>query len=89
MRRSTVIRLTLLPLLATATLANAQGAPGDTYAGPPGGLEERELSPPGLTPPTEPCVEGDNRDDCRRGGHSTGFVTVRGGFGGYFWSGGG
>jgi hypothetical protein len=45
------------------------------------------LAPPGLTAPIEPCVADDPRPECPHGGMMHG--TVRGGFGGYFWSGGG
>ena len=89
MRRSTVIRLTLLPLLATATLANAQSAPPEPDLSPPGMMEPHEISPPGLTPPIEPCNDNDPRQECQRHYGGGGFHTVRGGFGGYFWSGGG
>ncbi len=92
MRRSSVIRLSLLPLLASATIVNAQGAPGsepDPAQGPPGMMEPRELSPPGLTAPAQPCPEGESRPDCTQTRYIGSYWTVRGGFGGYFWTGGG
>ena len=98
MRRSTVVQLTLLPMLAVAAVAAA-----DT--GPPG-MTEPVLSPPGMTPTVDECqLDPDNLrcdpsyfetdvadciadpDDpaCQVGVGS----VVRGGFGGYFWTAGG
>jgi hypothetical protein len=62
MRRSSVVRLTLLPILATAAVASAQSAPDPSSPsgppvfvsaspddGPPGAAQP-ELEPPGMTP---------------------------------------
>jgi hypothetical protein len=79
MRRTATIRLTLLPILASAAMARAQPA-------------EPRLSPPGMTPPSRdldepPCVvDDDPRDECR--GHTSTVVSYAGihfgGFGHYF-----
>jgi hypothetical protein len=93
MRRTQAIRLTLLPLLASATMARAQSA---QTSGPPGMTEPR-LSPPGMTVPRgdldePPCVvDDDPRPECREhpgtvAGHSAIHV---GGFGHYFGGRGG
>ena len=98
-RRSLVVRLTLLPMLATAAVAAADDAPPtvpasaidqlppafDTTLSPPG-MTEPVLSPPGLTPPLA-CADEPDWDahpECNvRGG------VIYGGFGHYFWIGGG
>jgi hypothetical protein len=87
MRRSSVVQLTLLPILATAAVAVAQ--PSITDNPPPMQETEVILSPPGMTPTIQqlPCDRDPNwelRPDCNDGGG-----VVRGGFGSYFWSGGG
>lgn len=89
MRKSAAVKLTLLPLLAASALAYAQ-APGDTAP---------VLSPPGMTVPIDEmtCQEDPNadlRDDCTQTeiDGETVWVdvdVVRGGYGGYFWTGGG
>jgi hypothetical protein len=91
MRRSSVVRLTLLPILATAAVAAAQPGPQDPepVADP---VAEPMLAPPSMTPTIQQldCDQDPNwelRDDCVQTDH--GVVIVRGGFGGYFWSGGG
>ena len=76
MRRTSVIHLTLLPLLATSAIARAD-APGET---------PQRFLPPGSTPLVEvrpiearhPCraEEDPNRDNC--------YLVARGGFGGMF-----
>lgn len=92
MRRSAVVQLTLLPLVASAAIASAEpGPPGET---------EPVLSPPGLTPTEDDCVADptlpfcdleyfacDADDpDCEP---AVAIVPdggiIRGGFGGYFW----
>ncbi|HEY1557269.1 MAG TPA: hypothetical protein VGF94_20675 [Kofleriaceae bacterium] len=98
MRRSTVVQLTLLPMLATAAVAAAQPGPDDpppdaaaTASAPddsadaPGDLV---IEPPGMTPTIIEldCDDDPNwrmRSDCF---DSDDDVVVRGGFGGYFWS---
>jgi len=98
-RRSMIVKLTLLPLLASATIASlaiaeqrasADPAPGE---GTPPGMTDPALSPPGMT---QPIMEREcnDPDPSRRpagctsgGGHFTG--TFRGGFGHYFGAGGG
>jgi hypothetical protein len=86
MRRSTVVRLTLLPLLATAAVASAQPGPDEP-------LSPSGDSPPGLTPTIDQldCEHDPNwqlREDCAvdDGGNA---IIVRNGFGAYFWTGGG
>lgn len=120
MRRSTTIRLTLLPLLASAAMAHAQ-APGETAPAPPSPPAPPANGPgaapapdaqldapappppppmdtpsnaPGMTPPlSEECQEDPDLEDCPTAVWSettyTGGVIYRGGFGGYFWTGGG
>ena len=85
MRRSSVVRLTLLPILATAAVAAAQ--PGPQYPEP-----EPVLAPPSMTPTIREldCDHDPNwelRPDCVD--TDDGVVIVRGGFGAYFWSAGG
>jgi len=111
MRRSIAVKLTLLPVLASAAVAAADppgadpapDAPLDPRLSPPGMTEpsdpgapppQIELAPPGLTPAIMDldCYDDPNwrlRPDCDLydGGHPGG--VIRGGFGGYFWSGGG
>jgi hypothetical protein len=86
-RRSVAVKLTLLPMLASAAVASAQPAraPIDTALAPPG-LTEPVLSPPGLTPPLDCAADPDG--DVRRECTVTAGV-IRGGFGHYFWVGGG
>ena len=98
MRRSTVVQLTLLPMLAVAAVAAAD-------PGPPG-MTEPVLSPPGMTPTADECqVDPDNvrcdpsyfdadvadclaePDDPACAVATVGGGTVvRGGFGVYFWT---
>ena len=91
MRRSLAVRLTLLPMLATAAVA---------YADPPSGpmdqpmeqpVTELVLTPPGMTPPVD-CADdpnADDRDECYETGVTIHGGIVRGGFGHYFWVSGG
>jgi hypothetical protein len=89
MRKSAAVKLTLVPLLAASAMAYAQ-APGVT---------EPVLSPPGMTATIDElaCDEDPNwqlREDCSEAeidGQSVIVETdvVRGGYGGYFWTGGG
>jgi hypothetical protein len=99
-RRSLVVKLTLLPMLATAAIAAADDGPPvsapaaaldslppdfDTTLSPPG-MTEPVLSPPGLTPPLD-CADDDDwesRPECTVRGG-----VIYGGFGNYFWIGGG
>ncbi|MEP6863201.1 MAG: hypothetical protein ABJE66_21430 [Deltaproteobacteria bacterium] len=100
MRRSTVVKLTLLPMLATVAVAAADPGPPPqapasaidalppdfaTALSPPG-MTEPMLSPPGLTPPRD-CADDDDwesRPECTVRGG-----VIYGGFGHYFWIGGG
>jgi len=100
-RRSLVVKLTLLPMLATAAVAAADDAPPpptapesaldamppafDTTLSPPG-MTEPMLSPPGLTPPLD--CQDDPDWDVRPECNVRGGV-IYGGFGHYFWIGGG
>jgi hypothetical protein len=101
MRRSSVVRLTLLPLLATAAVASAQPGPDEPLSPPgmsPSGMSPSEasplgLSPPGLTPTIDEldCDHDPNwqlRDDCAIDDNGNPII-VRQGFGAYFWTGGG
>jgi hypothetical protein len=100
MRRSTVVQLTLLPMLASAAVASAEPDAAPQGQGEDE-TEEAELAPPGMTPlsppgMTEPvweltCDNDPNwklRNDCREepsGAWVGDWVdVVRGGFGGYF-----
>ncbi|HUJ59283.1 MAG TPA: hypothetical protein VLX92_12345 [Kofleriaceae bacterium] len=96
MRRSSVVQLTLLPMLATAAAAAA--GPYDAGELSPPGMAAQvapgmELTPPGMTPTIMelPCEQDPSwrlRPDCADL-QPTGSFVVRGGFGHYFWSGGG
>jgi hypothetical protein len=103
MRRSPVVQLTLLPMLATAAVASIAAAdPPSIYDGPPPmeaagppGQTGPALTPPGMTPAiiALSCNEDPNwrlRPDCEEdaGYYYQGHV-IRGGFGGYFHGGGG
>jgi hypothetical protein len=101
MRRSTVVQLTLLPMLATAAVAAADPpavgeAPLAVEVTAPG-MTAPVMSPPGMTPGiTElDCQTDPNwrlRTDCDEyepGGYYYQGGVIRGGFGGYFWTGGG
>ena len=82
MRRSSMVKLTMLPLLASAAMARAE----------PPGLTEPALSPPGLTEPHQPdCRVDPTQPDCPKDVHSHNAFSgaIRGGFGGYFAAGGG
>jgi hypothetical protein len=98
-RRSTMVKLTLLPLLATAAMASSAAAdpPPSSGYGPgagapmPPGMTDPSLSPPGMT---QPVMDRDCRDPdpARRppGCDSSHFSgTFRGGFGHYFGTSGG
>ena len=100
MRRSSIVQLTILPMLATAALAAAD--PVDPYAeelSPPG-MTEPSLAPPGMTPTADECdvdpdqlrcdpmyfVEDDcEGDDCNAVAIVPGGGVIYGGFGNYFW----
>jgi len=100
MRKSAVVKLTLVPLLAASALAYADIGNDPPPAVSPPGLTEPALSPPGMTPPidqldcdTDPNAEV--RDDCAQaeadGDGERAVVetdVVRGGYGSYFWAGG-
>ena len=99
MRRSTMVKLTLLPLLATAAIASLAVAEKTAVADPdntaPPGMTDPALSPPGMT---QPIMEREctDPDPARRpagcttgGGHFSGSGTFRGGFGHYFGTGSG
>jgi hypothetical protein len=84
MRRSSVVRLTLLPILATAAVAAAQPRPDQPSL---------DLAPPGMTPTIDQldCDQDPNwqlRDDCAVDEEGQPII-VRNGFGGYFWTGAG
>jgi len=85
MRRSSVVKLTLVPLLAASALAYA-----DITDDPPP-MEPTTLAPPGMTPTIQQldCDHDPNwqlRDDCQPDDEP---AVSYGGFGGYFWTGGG
>ena len=97
-----VVKLTLLPMLATAAVAAADNGPPAPAQAPasaidtlppafdtalsPPGMTEPMLSPPGLTPPLD-CADDDDWE-ARPECNVRGGV-IRGGFGHYFWIGGG
>ena len=85
MRRSTRIRLTLLPILASAAAVAHAQAPGDEA--PP--VTEPPSNAPGMTPPlSEYCQEHPEDEDCPTSVYVDttyeGGMIHRGGFGGYF-----
>ncbi len=91
MRRSSIVQLTLLPLLASSAIASA-----DITDDPPPimtpSMTSPMLMPPGMTPTIDElsCDDDPNwqqRPDCQETVVDT--YVVRGGYGGYFWSGGG
>ncbi len=87
MRRSTVVRLTLLPMLASAAVASADPEP---ELSPPG-MTEQILTPPGVTPLAD-CEDDPDwqlRPECDVAGVTVTGGIIRGGFGHYFWAGGG
>ncbi len=98
MRKSAAVKLTLVPLLAASALAYAQPAPDEPPIAPPG-MSTEVLMPPGMTPSIDDlsCEEDPNwqlRNDCEQveiDGERmvVGTDVVRGGYGGYFWTGGG
>jgi hypothetical protein len=91
------VKLTLLPMLASAAVAAQPAASDDSPQGPPG-LTEPAVSPPGLTPTVDECrqqpdnpgcvVAPDPDGDDPRRLYIDGWV-LRGGFGHYFWTSGG
>jgi hypothetical protein len=101
MRRSTVVQLTLLPMLATAAVAAAQPGPDDPLPQDPDAATSTSapveptdapgdivIEPPGMTPS---IIELDCQDDPNWRLRADcidvdDVVIVRGGFGGYFWS---
>jgi hypothetical protein len=96
MRRSSIVRLTLLPMLATASVASAD-PPGETPTNPlpynvSGGyaLPDGPLMAPGMTQPLGQldCTNDPNwrlRPDCNDEVFWYDGGVVRGGFGGYFY----
>jgi hypothetical protein len=103
MRRSSVVQLTLLPMLATAAIATADvpvavdpGAAPDVTAATPSETPP-VLMPPGMTPTIQEiaCEDDPNwrlRPDCQEDDDI--FIydsggSIRGGFGTYFYGGGG
>jgi hypothetical protein len=97
MRRSLSIKLTLLPLLASAALAHAD-APGETVPLPPPEPASAqyigfstELAPPGLAPTivAVPCDDDPDQPWCGDYHHGVIVGVVRGGFGHYFHPSGG
>jgi hypothetical protein len=84
------VKLTLLPMLASAAVAAQPATPDQA---PPGA--EAMLSPPGLTPTIHECLEGPCNPRCVPTAaeceppNSGGGWIFRGGFGHYFWSVGG
>ena len=104
MRRSRVVHLTLLPMLASAAVASAQAAPepaGELVLTAPGMTAPADapatgfaLSPPGLTPTIDELDCDDDpswrlRPDCEGDADGAAGGVIRGGFGNYFGSGGG
>lgn len=106
MRRSTVVQLTLLPMLASAAVASADITDDPPPLEPTTPDIEPPLAPPGMTaavgvelaPPgmTRSIMELDCDDDpnwrLRPDCDEVvvdGYTVIRGGFGGYFWTGGG
>jgi hypothetical protein len=100
MRRSTRIRLTLLPILASAAAVAHAQAPGEMPAAPPGAasadptpVADPPSNAPGMTPPlSDWCLEHPEDEDCPTSvwidtTYDGGFIH-RGGFGGYFGHGG-
>jgi hypothetical protein len=99
MRRSSVVRLTLLPMLASATVvADPPSAtpPIGVEVGPPAPppdgyvLPGEPLAAPGMTPEIEQldCENDPNwrlRSDCNDEVYWYDGGVVRGGFGGYFY----
>ncbi len=96
MRKSAVVKLTLVPMLAASVLAYADPPPDDPPLAPPA-MSAEVLMPPGMTPTIDEltCDEDPNwqlRSDCVDGDGDVTVVgtgVVRGGYGGYFWTGGG
>lgn len=93
-RRSISVKLTLLPMLASAAVAAQPVTPDEAAQGPPPGAEPM-LSPPGLTPTIDECREDPcnprcppEADECEPPVSGGGWI-FRGGFGHYFWSAGG
>jgi hypothetical protein len=102
-RRSAVVKLTLLPMLAAAAVASADGPP----APPPQTAPEATIdslppafdttfAPPGMTEPmlsppglTPPLDCADDEDWESRPECTVRGGVIRGGFGHYFWIGGG
>lgn len=62
MRRSSAVKLTLLPMLASAAVA-AQPAPDEPPLQPPGATAPM-LSPPGLTPAIDECQDTPDDPPC-------------------------
>ena len=99
MRKSAVVKLTLVPLLAASALAYADITDGGPPVVQAPGMTEPALSPPGMTAPIGElaCDEDPNwelRTDCSEAtidGEDVVIETdvVRGGYGHYFWTGGG
>lgn len=88
MRRSSMVSLTVLPLLATAAVAAAE-PPGMTPPIDEDDEGEPDLSPPGMTPNIYEltCEQDPNwrlRTDCAQQISYQGGTIIRGGFGNYF-----
>jgi hypothetical protein len=96
------VKLTLLPMLASAVVAAQPTAPEESPQEGPPGLTEPSLSPPGLTPTVDDCRQepdnpgcaralapGADGDDPRRLYIDGDGWVFRGGFGHYFWTSGG
>ena len=63
MRRSLTVKLTLLPMLASAVVAAQPAAEDEPPLQPPGATEPM-LSPPGLTPTIGGCGADPDDPDC-------------------------
>jgi hypothetical protein len=92
MRRSAVVRLTLLPMLASATVVadppSATPPLGSEVM--PGEMQAEPLATPGMTPEINQldCENDPNwrlRSDCNDEVYWYDGGVVRGGFGGYFY----
>ena len=89
MRRSAMVTLTLLPILAAAAIAEANPPEPAGEIAPPGMTPPAELtlSPPGMTPAIQELDEDPDRDlrmDCEPPASCRGGTVIRGGFGRYF-----
>jgi hypothetical protein len=104
-RRSSAVKLTLLPMLASAAVAAQPATPDEPPLAPPGATEPM-LSPPGLTPTLDDCrldpgaprcagpltesaQDPEETADDERKTYHGGGSWVFHGFGHYFWHAGG